>query len=165
VAAEEAAGRGGSATSMSDDVRLEDVTSRNWRAVARLKLAPEQKDLVASNLYSIAQSKFDPDARLRAVYAGKELIGFLMYDVRETEDKTREASIYRFMIGHKHQGRGYGRAALARALEEIRAVRRIKKVSIGYMPENPVAKPFYASFGFVEVGKDEDGEIIAELNL
>jgi diamine N-acetyltransferase len=38
-------------------------------------------------------------------------------------------------------------------------------VSIGYMPENTVAKPFYASFGFVEVGKDEDGEIIAELKL
>jgi diamine N-acetyltransferase len=150
---------------MSSDIRLEDVTARNWRAVARLKLASEQEGLVASNLYSIAQSKFDPDARPRAVYAGKDLVGFLMYDVGETDDKMREASIYRFMIDRKHQGKGYGRAALARALEEIRAVPGIKKVSIGYMPENPVARPFYASFGFVEVGKDEDGEIIAELNL
>jgi diamine N-acetyltransferase len=150
---------------MSSDIRLEDVTARNWRAVARLKLAPEQQGMVASNLYSIAQSKFDLDARPRAVYAGKDLVGFLMYDVGETDDKMREASIYRFMIDRKHQGKGYGRAALARALEEIRAVPGIKKVSIGYMPENPVAKPFYASFGFVEVGKDEDGEIVAELNL
>jgi diamine N-acetyltransferase len=148
---------------MSSEVRLEDVTARNWRAVARLKLAPEQEGLVASNLYSIAQSKFDPDARPRAVYAGKELVGFLMYDVGD--DKTREAAIYRFMIDRKHQGKGYGRAALARALEEIKALRGITKVSIGYMPENTVAKPFYASFGFVEVGKDEDGEIIAELKL
>ena len=150
---------------MSNDIRLEDVTARNWRAVARLKLASEQEGLVASNLYSIAQSKFDPDARPRAVYAGKDLVGFLMYDVGETDDKMREASIYRFMIDRKHQGKGYGRAALARALEEIRAVPGIKKVSIGYMPENPVAKPFYASLGFVEVGKDEDGEVIAELVL
>ena len=150
---------------MSGEVRLEDVTARNWRAVARLKLAPEQEDLVASNLYSIAQSKFDPNAHPRAVYAGKELVGFLMYDVWETDDKTREASIYRFMIDRKHQGKGYGRAALGRALEEIKAVPAIKKVSIGYMPDNPVAKPFYASFGFVEVGEDEDGEIIAELSL
>jgi diamine N-acetyltransferase len=150
---------------MSDEVRLEDVTARNWRAVARLKLAPEQEDLLASNLYSIAQSKFDPDARPRAVYAGRELVGFLMYDVWETKEKTREASIYRFMIDRKHQGKGYGRAALTRALDEIRADPAIRKISIGYVPENAVAKPFYASFGFVEVGKDEDGEIIAELKL
>jgi diamine N-acetyltransferase len=69
------------------------------------------------------------------------------------------------MIDRKHQGRGYGRAALARALDEIRAMPGVKKVSIGYVPENPVAKSFYASFGFVEVGSDEDGEIEAELTL
>lgn len=150
---------------MSDEVRLEDVTLRNWRAVARLKLAPEQKDLVASNLYSIAQSKFDPNAHPRAVYAGKELVGFLMYNVWEEKDKTREASIYRFMIDVKHQGKGYGRAALARALDEIKATPGVKKVSIGYMPENAIARSFYASLGFVEVGTDEDGEIEAELKL
>jgi len=42
------------------------VTARNWRAVARLKLAPEQEHLVASNLYSIAQWKFDRNAHPRA---------------------------------------------------------------------------------------------------
>ena len=150
---------------MSDEVRLEKVTVRNWWAVVRLKLAPEQKDLVASNLYSIAQSKFDPNARPRTIHAGKELVGFLMYDVWETKEKTREASIYRFMIDRKHQGKGYGRAALAKVLDEIRATPDVKKVSIGYMPKNAVAKSFYASFGFVEVGTDDDGEIEAELTL
>jgi diamine N-acetyltransferase len=150
---------------MDDAVKLRDVTAKNWRAVARLELDPSQEDLVASNLYSIAQSKFDPNARPRAVYAGKELVGFLMYDVWEEADKTREASIYRFMIDAKHQGKGYGRAALAKALDEIRATPGVKKVSIGYMPENAVAKSFYASFGFIEIGTDEDGEIEAELVL
>ena len=41
----------------------------------------------------------------------------------------------------------------------------IKKISICYVPENPVAKQFYGSFGFVEVGRDEDHEVIAELAL
>lgn len=149
---------------MPDEVRLENVTVRNWRAVVRLKLAPEQKDLVASNLYSIAQSKFDPNAHPRAVYAGKELVGFLMYDVWE-DDGVRVASIYRFMVDRQHQGRGYGRAALARALDEIKVTFGVKKVSIRYVPENPVAKSFYASFGFVEVGMDGDGEIEAELTF
>jgi diamine N-acetyltransferase len=145
---------------MRDDVTLRDVTAGNWRAVARLELDPAQDDLVASNLYSIAESKFDPAARPRAVYAGKRVVGFLMYDVSGTE-----ASIYRFMIDRRHQGKGYGRAALERALAEIRAIPEVKKVSIGYMPENPVTKSFYASFGFREVGLDEDGEMLAELEL
>jgi diamine N-acetyltransferase len=41
----------------------------------------------------------------------------------------------------------------------------VNRISIRYMPENPVAKPFYASFGFVEAGRDRDGEVIAVLKL
>ena len=105
------------------------------------------------------------DARARAVYAGERVVGFLMYDAGAADDAPREAVIYRFMIDRRHQGKGYGRAALAKALDEIRAIPRVSKVSISYMPDNPVAKPFYASFGFVEVGLDEDGEMLAELTL
>jgi diamine N-acetyltransferase len=145
---------------MSENVELKDVTADNWDAVADLELAPEQEDLVASNLYSIAQSKFDPDARPRAIYAGDRLVGFLMYDVRQTR-----ASIYRFMIDRKYQGRGYGRVALQKAIDEIRAIPEMKTISILYMPDNPVARPFYGSFGFVESHTDEDGEVVAELTL
>lgn len=123
---------------------------------------PARKTWWASNLYSVAEAQFDPDARARAVYAGN---GFLMYDVQKTKGKGQEASIYRFMIDRKHQGKGYGRAALSKALEEIRAIPGVNRISIRYMPENPVAKPFYASFGFVEVGRDRDGEVIAVLKL
>ena len=149
---------------MRDDVKLKDVTEDNWQAVIDLKLDPAQENLVASNLYSLAESRFDPDARPRAVYAGKRLVGFLMYDVQQT-GRSHAASIYRFMIDREHQGKGYGRAALASALDEIRAIPRVRKVSIQYMADNPVAGPFYASFGFVEVRKNRDGEIIAELAL
>ena len=33
------------------------------------------------------------------------------------------------------------------------------------MPENPVAKPIYASFGFVEAGRYPYGPVIAVLKL
>jgi len=150
---------------MRNAVTLKDVTAANWRAVADLELDPAQEDLVASNLYSLAESKFDPDACPRAVYAGKKVVGFLMYDVQPTRGRSREATIYRFMIDRKHQGKGYGRAALEQVLAEIKMIPGMKSISIGYMPENPVAKPFYASFGFVETGLDDDGEMIAELKL
>jgi diamine N-acetyltransferase len=150
---------------MAKKVSLKDVTADNWEAVVELELGADQEDLVASNLYSVAESHFDPDARPRAVYAGKRVVGFLMYDVQRTRGKSREASIYRFMIDRRHQGKGYGRAALGQALDEIRAIPHVRRVSIRYMPDNPVAKPFYASFGFKEAGRDRDGETIAELKL
>ena len=150
---------------MGKDVKLKDVTADNREAVIGLELAPEQADLVASNADSLAEARADPDARPRAIYAGESVVGFLMYDAGRPRDNPREASIYRFMIDRKQQGRGYGRAALGKALDEIRAIPKVSKISIRYMPDNPVAKPFYASFGFVESGTDEDGETIAELTL
>ena len=69
------------------------------------------------------------------------------------------------MIDRKHQGKGYGRAALSNALEEIREISGVDRISIRYMPENPVAKPFYASFDFVEMRGDRDGEVLAVLKL
>jgi diamine N-acetyltransferase len=147
------------------DVELRDVTAENRKAVAALELDPMQEDLVASNAESLAEARFDRDARPRAIYAGGRLVGFLMYDAGTADDEPREAVIYRFMIDRRHQGKGYGRAALAKALDEIRTIPQVGKVSIGYIPGNPVAKPFYASFGFVEVGLDEDGEMVAELTL
>jgi diamine N-acetyltransferase len=151
---------------MSNDVRLEDVTAQNWRAVAGLKLADGQQRLVASNVYSIAQSKFDPDACPRAIYAGDTVVGFLMYDLPDVDDAAQVASIYRFMIDIAHQGKGYGRAALKQAIEEIKDIPGIRKIAISYLRNNPVAKRFYASFGFVELaGGDDDYELGAELVL
>ena len=148
---------------MHEDVELRDVTADNRKAVAGLELDPDQEELLSSNAESLREARYDSDARPRAIYAGDKLVGFLMYDAGDPDDDPREALIYRFMIDRSHQGRGYGRAALARAIDEIRAIGSVKKISISYMPDNPTAKPFYASFGFVEVGLDEDDEMIAEL--
>jgi diamine N-acetyltransferase len=112
---------------MPKDVRLEDVTAQNWRAVLRLKLADDQQRLLASNAYSIAQSKYDEAAQPRAIYAGDRVVGFLMYDVPEVDDDEQHVSIYRFMIDKDHQGKGYGRAALTMAIEEIRQIPGITK--------------------------------------
>jgi diamine N-acetyltransferase len=141
------------------------VTADNWEAVIGLELCGGQEDLVASNLYSVAEAQFYPDERPHAVYAGKRVVGLLMYDVQKTKGKVQEASIFCFMIDRKHKGKGYGRAALSRTLGEIRAVSKMNGMSICCIPENPVAKPFYASFGLVEAGRDRDGEVIAVLKL
>jgi diamine N-acetyltransferase len=150
---------------MGKKIRLKEVAADNWQAVADLELDAAQRDLVADNVYSLAESKFDADARPRAIYAGRRVVGFLMYDVVKGKGRERRASIYRFMVDRRHQGKGYGRAALAAALEEIRVIPRLRRIDIRYMAENAVARAFYGSFGFVEVGRDGDGEVVARLRV
>jgi diamine N-acetyltransferase len=62
------------------------------------------------------------------------------------------------MVDQRYQKSGIGRAALNLALNEIKTSDKVKEIEICYDPENPVAKNFYSSFGFQEVGLDEDGE-------
>ncbi|MEC5159853.1 MULTISPECIES: GNAT family N-acetyltransferase [unclassified Janthinobacterium] len=149
-------------------VALRDVTGDNFAAVINLQLPEDQQDMLASNAYSIAESKFDPYARPRAIYNGTELVGFLMYwsmddDEAGADKRPNEYSICRFMVDHRHQGKGVGRRALQLALEEIRQNQALECIYICYHPSNPIAKDFYASFGFVETGMDEDHEMIAEI--
>lgn len=150
---------------MSDKVKLKKVTADNWEEVVDLELRGSQEDLVASNLYSVAEAQFDPDARPRAVYAGKRVVGFLMYDVQKTKGKAQKASIYRFMINRSSKAKAMVARRLARPWKRSEQSRGMNRISIRYMPENLVAKPLYASFGFVEVGRDRDGEVIAVLKL
>ncbi len=53
---------------------------------------------------------------------------------------------------------GIGRIALTLAIEAIKQTPSVKEIEICYNPTNPVAKDFYSSFGFQEIGMDEDGE-------
>jgi diamine N-acetyltransferase len=147
------------------DVTLKDVTADNWEDVADLEVTDEQDDFLDDNAYSIAESKFNPYARPRAIYAGKRLVGFLMYETLEEEDRPNEVMIYRFMIDRRQQGKGYGRAAFGKAIDEIKRMPNIRKIQVCYKPENAPAKTLYAGYGFSEVGRDEDGETIAELSL
>ncbi|TGS60731.1 GNAT family N-acetyltransferase, partial [Mesorhizobium sp. M1C.F.Ca.ET.176.01.1.1] len=54
---------------------------------------------------------------------------------------------------------------VAKALEEIAKLSHIRRVAICYEPGNEAARRLYAGFGFVEQGLDEDGEMIAVLEL
>ena len=54
---------------MSDKVKLKKMTADNWEAVVEeLELRGSQEDLVASNLYSVAEAQFDPSLQ-RAIDA------------------------------------------------------------------------------------------------
>jgi hypothetical protein len=53
----------------------------------------DQQNLIASNAVSIAESMFNPYAGPKAIYAGKKLVGFVMYESLHEDDKPHEYSI------------------------------------------------------------------------
>lgn len=147
-------------------ITVRPITEENWDLACDLELLKYQEDYIASNSYSIAQASFYPNFHTRAIYKDEEVIGFLMYVSMEEEGQAPGSyAIYRFMVDHRHQGKGHGRSAFGLALEEIAARPGAKTISITYKPDNAVAKNLYASFGFAETCIDAGGEMNALITL
>lgn len=144
-------------------ITLREITKENWLQCIRLKLAPEQAGLVAPNVDSIAESKFEPHYVPRAIYREEKVVGFLMYCPDETQEKNLYW-LFRFMVDVESQKQGIGKAALELALNEI-SKNNCCKINIIYSPKNWVAAKLYASFGFKQVGTAEDGDIIVQKSI
>ena len=136
------------------EVSLRNVTKENYEDVCELDVTKEQQDYVACNMWSLVESQYNEGYETRAIYVQDEPVGFFMW----VQESTSKISIWRFMVDKKHQQKSIGRIALNLALIEIKKVSDLKEIEICYNPENPVAKEFYSSFGFSEVGMDEDNE-------
>ena len=146
------------------------VTIKNWESLIDLKVREDQREFVASNLYSIAQAQFGDDFEGHwdlfpyGIYEEDVPVGFLMYGVNFEHPK-QQAYIQRLMVDEKFHGKGYGRFAMQKLIELFRADERIQEVGISYEPENVAARKLYASLGFVETGRMIEGEAEAVLKL
>jgi len=146
------------------DVALKDVTRENFEAVIALEVATSQRDYVAGNLYSLAESSFQPTFQPRAIHCDGEVVGFLMYESFGQHGRPPAYSIFRLMVDRHHQGRGIGYRAMQCVLDEIRSQGAFERITICYVSTNQVARDFYASLGFRETGRSEaTGEVIAEI--
>jgi diamine N-acetyltransferase len=143
-------------------IQLRPITKDNWEEAAGLEPFPEQKEFVAANVYSIAESKFHDDLTTFAIYDDETMVGFAMIG-RDPEDD--QYWIMRFMIDRNFQRRGYGRAALALLIDQMRPLPEIAAINIGYEVANTGAAALYREFGFVETGLASWGEMTARLPL
>ena len=135
-------------------VSLSPVTKDNYEEVCNLQVAKQQEDYVADNIWSLVESMFNPTYQTRAIYNNSTPVGFFMWVPQESD----KVSIWRFMVDKKHQNKGIGRKALQLAIDEIKQTEGVRQIGIYYNPKHPVAKKLYSSFGFVEVGIEEDGD-------
>ncbi|WP_083497020.1 GNAT family N-acetyltransferase [Brevibacillus choshinensis] len=75
------------------------------------------KEHVTSNALSLAQAKVEPEWIPKAIYADDQLVGFTVYGF---EMKNSFYFITRLMLDYRHQGKGYGKAALLLVIEEFK---------------------------------------------
>jgi diamine N-acetyltransferase len=128
-----------------------------------LSVAPEQARFVASNAVSIAQAHFQPDvAWFRAIYAEDTAVGFLML---HDDPATATYYLWRFMIDHRFQKRGYGRRALELLLEHARTRPGATALTLSHVPGDGNPAPFYERMGFVHTGEEDDGELVMRVEL
>ncbi len=156
------------------NIHLRPITRENWFECIKLKPAADQQNFVASNAISLAEAYVEPWWRPCAVYADQTMVGFVMYGrwpsdlpaplADEEEERLPGIDyILSFMIDERHQGRGYGRAALIATIRRIKALPDTHTICLSYEPENSVAARLYASGGFKPTGRMVGGEIEVEL--
>ena len=143
---------------------LVEIDRHNYLSILDLSVSEEQRSFVASNTYSLAQAFVQPECVPLALYAENKPVGFAMYCIDEND---REYWIYRLMIDQRHQGHGYGRAAMLLLIDRIRSEmdEERHRIFISFEPENEVAKSLYESLGFVPDGRVEYGEIVYRLDV
>ena len=141
-------------------LHLKTIDQTNWEACAALKPKQEQERLIASNLYSIAESQFLSGFSSMAIYQEASMIGYTLFGV---DPDDQNYWIYRLMIDQQYQGNGYGVQAVQIILNQIRNRTDCTDVClIGYHPDNGAAKRVYEKVGFAEQGLAPWGEMIAE---
>jgi diamine N-acetyltransferase len=131
-------------------LRLEPLTPENVRAVCDLRVAPAQEALVEPNAISIAEAYVHEQAWCRAVYAGDELVGFVMlHDVATGPGYM----LWRLMIDARFQGRGFGGQVVQLVLEHVRSRPGATRLKVSVHPGDGSPAPFYEALGFAATGE------------
>ena len=147
----------------NDTIELREVTTENWLQCIKLELDPGQIGFVSSNLYSLAQSKFEPCRIPCAIYNTKnELVGFAMYNDNPLEDGSYRIS--RIMVDISYQGRGYARKAALEIIERLKQIEHCREIFLDYAPNNLVAAKLWGSLGFEECG-NEGANVLTKLQI
>ena len=146
-------------------VELRAITEENFIDAFHLRLAPGQEAFVSHPIRSLAQAYVYRDqCQPFGIYAEGKMVGYVMviydYDVPEYD-------VWHMMIDEAEQGRGYGAAALDRAIDYIRAkpFGDSGRVALTCNKANPIARKLYESRGFVATGVEDGDEIELAMTL
>lgn len=147
-------------------LELVEITRHNLAELLALDAGDGGRQ-VAPNLKSMAQAAVYAEAWPRGIAVDGALVGFLMlYDPSLTPaPEEPEFCLWRLMIDQRHQGRGYGAAAVRALITHLRSRPGADMLYLSYVQGTAAAERFYRSLGFAPTGEIDDGEVVMSLNL
>jgi len=151
------------------DIHFMRITANTLEEICKLSstLTGAQRKMVADNVHSIAEAHFSESAWTRGIYADDVPIGFVMtHTGSDYEDGIDCPGIFlwRFMIGGPYQGKGYGRRALEKLIQHLKAMGiPLLYTSCGQGEGSP--EGFYRKLGFTPTGDHYGDEIELVLDV
>lgn len=134
-------------------VSLRPVTTDNFKECVALDVHEDQRELVATNVESLALAYVNKNLHPLAIYdiaaQGWEnpklpMVGFVMYEI-----DAAVGFIARLMIDSKHQGKGYGEATMREVIRRLKLYPQVEIIATSYAPQNSAAANLYRKLGFV----------------
>jgi diamine N-acetyltransferase len=144
-------------------ITLREITRETLSRILELKVSAEQERFVAPNAVSISQAHLHSEhAWFRGIYADDTPVGFVMlYD----DSKAHEYYLWRFMIDHRYQRRGFGFRAMELVTEHVRRRPGATKLLLSCVPGDGSPGPFYEKLGFAYTGEIDQGELVMGKDL
>ena len=150
-------------------VTLRRITDDNIRSVLTVRTTAEQERFVSPVGQSLAEAAECPEANpwFRAVYVDQHWVGFVMlsWNVEpQPPEILGPGFLWKLLIDHRYQGRGYGKEVVQEVVRLIRA-QGATELLTSYAPGEGGPDGFYARLGFIPTGEVHDGEILTRLDL
>ena len=148
------------------ELRLVELSAATIVAVNNMSLKPGQEQYLAPVSYGIAATVMNPQTSWqRVVLDGDEVVGFVSanFDPDAPEEHFRSV-LWRINVDADDQGRGVGRFAVEKLIEEARS-RGMDHVDVIYEEGQDGPDAFFRRVGFTPVDQTEFGEVVAEIRL
>ena len=146
-------------------ITLKPIDQQNFLDAFALQLGPGQDRYVSHPIRSLAQAYvYRNQCTPFGIYHQDVMVGYLMviYD-----DEEQTYNLWHMMVDQSQQHKGYGRAAIAAALDYMRQkpFGPSDKVLITCSPDNAPAYRLYQQLGFAPTGRQDEDEVELFLSL
>ena len=137
-------------------IKLSEITEDNWLKAASLSVKDAQKDFVAPAVGILARGYVyrNCNSKVFVIENDEGAVGLAL--VREFDDEPLGYDLQQFMIDQRHQGQGYGSAALGLILDELRKEGHYDHVEVCVKKADIEAIRLYEKHGFVDSGYIDD---------
>ena len=143
------------------NLHFEPITDDNRENALKLHISPTQKGYVETVEECLEEASHGRRWRPVGIYDGPVMVGFAMYGFFWEYFPAGRVWMDRLLIDKRHQGKGYGKAALQMLLKRLTEEYRRKKIYLSVIEGNHAAAGMYQKAGFQFTGRrDLHGERI-----